>query len=498
MQPHISGNQEGNRAGCWEDIERITETVNLSVSEILEIQALAMKPKKTYKRYYIPKNPFPRILKKDFRRDFTSMHQNVINSADSSLISDFFKTFTIPDFQYVIHNPILALGGLQPTQRKQGYDVIVPALIHRVQSFAEMVMLTENAQIIQREGEIGSKIIANTSVKATQIIIPNPHSVMKLDSFFCTCHFLDRQKLKILKTITELRAKYIYNTFAAASPIAATVNQILAAVRESFSFPAWLQQRSESVEESPVESEKMTTATSTTTGNEEIKSSASIASPQERNGTLAFMDVDILIQQMQLFYESFRKDVNDSSKIIQPKNEVNLIENIADSSTSQSISDNLIDHKYTKPEEALEELKPNKKRKPTTQGSIDGDAFSPSSLSTTSSSTPLPKLSSTEHHNECENTQQPSPTTITRPRPQATHFLNFQQEPVFVVCEVCGRNKFPNTSTLQALAKPFVLRCAVHPIFTFSFNEQNHLFKVEVVIPVEQNSYAMDLPAVYT
>lgn len=491
--------------GSWEDIQRITDVVNLSVSEILEAQALAMTSKKKYKRYYIPKNPFPRILKKDFRRDFATMFQNMTNSTDSSMITSFFSTFAIPDFEIIMHNPMFALGGMQPFQQKRGFETIVPLFIRRVQSLGDMVLMTESVQIIQREGEIGSKIVAKTSVKATQVIIPNPNSIMKLDTFFCTCHFLDRQKLKILKTLTELRAKYVLNSYNTASPITATISQIFAIARESFNtFPTWWKPK----EEAPTNEETKATTSCTANKLEEFESFTSSGTSSPQHNTIGFANVEVLIHQMQLFYESLRIDrriINSTVSIEEPIEKSQ--QHNEDSSISHTVApDHPIESNTHANAQHISTESPVKKKQkqcaPTEEGEEEEgrtdtpSVSSSSSSSLTSSETPVTneesKRTSDHHHNSRSTTTHKQPK---RP-PTRTHFFNFQQEPVFVVCETCGRNKFPNTTTLQALAKPFLLRCALHPVMTFYFNEKHYLIKIEIVIPIEPYGCSLDLPAV--
>ncbi len=65
--------------------------------------------RKSYKR---PSNnpvymPALRILRRDIRRRYCEMMNNVVNSYDSSLILNFFHDFSIPNLQRVLYYPMI-------------------------------------------------------------------------------------------------------------------------------------------------------------------------------------------------------------------------------------------------------------------------------------------------------------------------------------------------------------------------------------------------------
>ncbi len=443
--------------------------------------------KKQPKKYYIRKNPLPRILKRDFRRDFPTMFQNVINSAEGSMIESFFITFATPDFHMIVHNPILSYFGVDVIQQQFGLQNFVTTCANHISTFADLVILTEKASIIQQEGTTGSKIITRLHAKATRISIPNPNSMSKIDKLFCTCNFFDRQKLAIVKSVSMLRAQFAdkFLTRSDSLPFA-QVHMMCGSIRESLqSLPKWSSSLLESISDvfdytKVSESDRGSSSGSPTTSSSSdnnIRShhqSSSMSSNGQflptkiqkgetidNNPTVCCIDVEFLIQQMQLFHKSF-------SQVEELADEKDEHEKEEDTGTNND--NKKLEQEIQKNENNTIDSPVHKRRKKLP---------------------PSPTKSNLE--TETENIAiESSTSTGNIPSP---HFINFQREPVFAVCCVCGRNKFPNTTTLQALAKPFMLRASLHPLLTFYFDEQNQLYRAEAMIPVEKYSYSLDLPA---
>lgn len=193
-----------------DELMEIADAINLDAFNILNKRHNESKliSKKKNKPYYIRKNPLPRILKRDFRRDFVVMFRNVINAGDQSLLNNFFVTFAHPECHFVSYNSSLTKVYTPVIQRSHGIHEIVDNLAHRTLPYADFALSILSACIIQKEGMTGSKIMTQMEFRATQVLIPAPSSLAKLDSF-CVCQESDRFRITTAKAKI---ASYVNNS----------------------------------------------------------------------------------------------------------------------------------------------------------------------------------------------------------------------------------------------------------------------------------------------
>jgi hypothetical protein len=477
---HAFSSEEEDEGDIGAAIQQINDSVNLY---ILPSTAKQSVPRKKPKRYYIRKNPLPRILKRDFRRDFITMYQNVVNSQEPGMIESFFITFAVPSFHIIVHNPMLACFGLNVIQQRQGLQAFIPECVQHFAAFADLVLTTEKAHIVQIEGDRGSKIVARFHGQASRMMIPNPSSVTKLEHFFCTCAFFDRQKLELIKSAISLRA----GSLNADLQQFMTLQGVYSRLQESLqSIPAWISSNTSTWVESI--SNLLTPTTNTTNMHNHINHNhintsttthnhshnhldqlheTNIPVPTLASNMFSFIDVEVLLQQMQLFYKSFQPTTT-TSNVAHQRLPITTVTSTSTASVSSSVTTSALSDLHT------DEQSTNKrKRKRSSESTFSSSA----NINTNPNTTPSSSSSSSSTSSSCP------------------HFFNFKDEPLFEICQDCGRNKFPHAATLQALAKPFLLRVSVHPIVSFYFNEQNRLYRIEAVVPLDQNSYSMDLPA---
>jgi hypothetical protein len=128
------------------------------------------KPKKRKRKsYYIPKFAFPRILKRDIRRDYAIMLTNVLNSADENLMSKFFNRYSMNSCQYVDCFPDEYLNNRPFVRIAKGIDAIVFRLLQDFSSIPDFVIRLLNTRIKQSHDVPGSQIVCNVEFSGTKM-----------------------------------------------------------------------------------------------------------------------------------------------------------------------------------------------------------------------------------------------------------------------------------------------------------------------------------------
>jgi len=125
--------------------------------------------RKSYKR---PSNnpvymPALRILRRDIRRKYCEMMNNVMNSYDASLILNFFQDFSIPNLQRVLYYPSQTLQFLQQASTISGIEDQVKDFLMSYKLMPDVVFSLTDVKVCKSSNNLGSRVIANTSMRGT-------------------------------------------------------------------------------------------------------------------------------------------------------------------------------------------------------------------------------------------------------------------------------------------------------------------------------------------
>jgi len=124
--------------------------------------------KKRKKSTYIRKNPLPRILKRDLRRDFGMMFINISNGCDCSVLSKFLSEFCLPTIRYYEYNAGAAIHWNKPPIRAANHlNSVFEILSHYAVNIPDYCLQMEKCTIVQREGWKGSKLVLMGKFKGT-------------------------------------------------------------------------------------------------------------------------------------------------------------------------------------------------------------------------------------------------------------------------------------------------------------------------------------------
>ncbi len=140
-------------------------------------KALIGKPKKKRKKYphrppYRPAfMPELRILKRDIRRKYPEMLQNVMNSHDIHLLERFYKHFILPTADlYDCNAPSMVYDEYHWPKQSKGYQRKLEAMAMSFKLFPDSVFYLDDIQISVRLHERGSRIMGKTRSKQTQVV----------------------------------------------------------------------------------------------------------------------------------------------------------------------------------------------------------------------------------------------------------------------------------------------------------------------------------------
>ncbi len=125
--------------------------------------------RKSYKR---PSNnpvymPSLRILRRDIRRKYCEMMNNVMNSYDPSLILNFFQDFSIPNLQRVLHYPSNTLQALHQTSIITGIEDQVKDFSKYFKLMPDVIFSITDVKVCKSSNNSGSRVVANTSMRGT-------------------------------------------------------------------------------------------------------------------------------------------------------------------------------------------------------------------------------------------------------------------------------------------------------------------------------------------
>lgn len=154
----------------FDDTSLTTETTDMELPSPSDstltgtLVTVKSKPKRRH-RFRPRVNPFPRILKRDIRRDYASMLVNCLNSASPTVIGGFFYTFCVPTCRM---SDTLMKGVL--LKQLDGVDNIAQDLGSGIANVPDFICSIREVLIKQHLYETGSKIVLKLTSQGTKLM----------------------------------------------------------------------------------------------------------------------------------------------------------------------------------------------------------------------------------------------------------------------------------------------------------------------------------------
>ncbi len=150
-------------------------------------QDLAKKKRRSSKRRtnnpkFIPEI---RIFRRDIRRRYIEMLNNVLNSYDLELHRRFFEEFGNPNLIQIFNSfPFDLLEKLSQKTRLEGIDSLVEGIGRQYLAIPDIVFQLSDVKVCQRLNTPGSKIVATSMVRGTMLysIVPTHYNHQQLSS----------------------------------------------------------------------------------------------------------------------------------------------------------------------------------------------------------------------------------------------------------------------------------------------------------------------------
>lgn len=142
--------------------------------------------KPSFRPAYIPEL---RIIKRDIRRRYPEMMQNVMNSYDINLLERFYQQFTTPTMEcFDDAAPSTVYDDYHWPKQSKGYHRLLQATKMTFELFPDAVYYVDDVQVSVTLHERGSRITCRMRCKRTQIwdakFLPPNHSLEGEDNRF--------------------------------------------------------------------------------------------------------------------------------------------------------------------------------------------------------------------------------------------------------------------------------------------------------------------------
>ncbi len=111
--------------------------------------------------------PALRILRRDIRRKYCEMINNVVNNFDPTLMLQFFRHFSIPNVKRVLHYPTNTLQTLHQTSIITGIEEQVKYLSMNYKLMPDIIFALTDVKVCKSSNSSGSRVVARTSVRGT-------------------------------------------------------------------------------------------------------------------------------------------------------------------------------------------------------------------------------------------------------------------------------------------------------------------------------------------
>lgn len=111
--------------------------------------------------------PALRILRRDIRRKYCEMINNVVNNFDPTLMLQFFRHFSIPNVKRVLHYPPNTLQTLHQTSIITGIEEQVKDFYMSYKLMPDIIFALTDVKVCKSSNSSGSRVVARTSVRGT-------------------------------------------------------------------------------------------------------------------------------------------------------------------------------------------------------------------------------------------------------------------------------------------------------------------------------------------
>lgn len=131
--------------------------------------------------YHRRANPFPRVLKRDIRRDYGAMLVNVMNSFDGDLTAKFFNQFCVKNcYKLDLFPEVTKHYNLPGFRHVDGLNKIVYHLLHDLSHIPDSVFRIKGSHIRQRSDIQGSQVCVRVLFQGTKIYTNESCNVQNL------------------------------------------------------------------------------------------------------------------------------------------------------------------------------------------------------------------------------------------------------------------------------------------------------------------------------
>eukprot|EP00981_Chlorochromonas_danica_P000032 scaffold21_cov179-Ochromonas_danica.AAC.5 len=147
----------------------ITNTAD-STENVEDCDVIDLRPRPVPSRAWRRVNMFPRIPKRDFRREFPTMVVNVANSGDFDAFGHFMRSTSHPSCLLLDYKR----GGVnsdltEPIHRVSGVNQIVDFLVNLISCTPDFALVLKKAQIKQHLHKGGCEVILDLHIRGTRI-----------------------------------------------------------------------------------------------------------------------------------------------------------------------------------------------------------------------------------------------------------------------------------------------------------------------------------------
>lgn len=169
--------------------------------------------------------PAIRIFRRDIRRKYGEMLNNVLNSYDVNLLRRFLQDFAVPHvIQYIKEFPSDLFAQLHNTTKFQGIEAAVEALGRHYFAIPDINFNFSEVKVCQRLDTVGSRVLISSLIKGTLVYglvpriegtasLPVNEEVALVDSKSLYCFDASQQNDNMLLRLLEQQVDYCLQVF---------------------------------------------------------------------------------------------------------------------------------------------------------------------------------------------------------------------------------------------------------------------------------------------
>ncbi len=169
--------------------------------------------------------PAIRIFRRDIRRKYGEMLNNVLNSYDVNLLRRFMQDFAVPQvIQYIKEFPPDLFAQLHNTTQFQGIEAAVEALGRHYFAIPDINFYFSEVKVCQRLDTVGSRVLVSSLIKGTLVYglvpriestasIPVNEEVALVDSKSLYCFETSQKSDNVFLRLLEQQVDYCLQVF---------------------------------------------------------------------------------------------------------------------------------------------------------------------------------------------------------------------------------------------------------------------------------------------